>query len=151
MAGWLHQCNGYEPGKTSRDGEGQGGLSCCIPWGHNELDMTGWLNNEQVPAGISVTVWAGKVDSGSALLCPHPHLTRPAQFCLFYRLSFWIRCLWRKQNKTKQNKIAFVVGCIVSHNINLERKPWFSVVDSWPERCAGRNILIYKAKVHKAM
>ena len=33
MAGWHHQCNGYELGKTSRDGEGQADLVCCSPWG----------------------------------------------------------------------------------------------------------------------
>ena len=45
MAGWHHQCNGHEPGQTPGDGEGQGGLACCSPWGHKELDMTGRLNN----------------------------------------------------------------------------------------------------------
>ena len=25
--------------------EGQGSLACCSPWGHKELDTTGWLNN----------------------------------------------------------------------------------------------------------
>ena len=45
MAGWHHQCNGHETwdmkhGKTSGDGEGQGGLVCCSPWGHKESDMT---------------------------------------------------------------------------------------------------------------
>ena len=25
-------------------GDGQGSLACCSPWGHNELDMTEWLN-----------------------------------------------------------------------------------------------------------
>ena len=34
MAGWHHQCNGHELGQTSADGEGQGGLACCRPWGH---------------------------------------------------------------------------------------------------------------------
>ena len=24
-----------------RNGEGQGGLACCSPWGHKESDMTG--------------------------------------------------------------------------------------------------------------
>ena len=28
-----------------KDGEGQGKLACCSPWGHKELDMTKWLNN----------------------------------------------------------------------------------------------------------
>ena len=27
------------------DGEGQGKLVCCSPWGHKELDMTDLLNN----------------------------------------------------------------------------------------------------------
>ena len=34
MAGWHHQCNGHELGKTSGDGEGQEGLTFCSPWGH---------------------------------------------------------------------------------------------------------------------
>ena len=31
--------------KTLGDGEGQGGLACCSPWGHKELDTTGRLNS----------------------------------------------------------------------------------------------------------
>ena len=27
------------------DGDGQGSLACCSPWGHKELDMTEQLNN----------------------------------------------------------------------------------------------------------
>ena len=41
MAGWHHQCNGHELGKTSGDGEGQEGLTFCSPWGHREVDTTG--------------------------------------------------------------------------------------------------------------
>ena len=44
MAGWHHQCNGFELGKISGDGEGQGGLACCSPWGPKELDTTEQLN-----------------------------------------------------------------------------------------------------------
>ena len=44
MAGWNHQCSGHELGQTSGDGEGQGGLACCSPWGSKESDMTGQLN-----------------------------------------------------------------------------------------------------------
>ena len=32
-------------GQTPEDGEGQGGLACCSPWGCKESDMTGQLNN----------------------------------------------------------------------------------------------------------
>ena len=34
MAGWHHRCNGHELGQTPGDGEKQGGLVCCSPWGH---------------------------------------------------------------------------------------------------------------------
>ena len=33
MTGWYHQCNGHKLGQTPGDGEGQGGLVCCSPWG----------------------------------------------------------------------------------------------------------------------
>ena len=29
---------------NSRSNDGQGGLACCSPWGHKELDTTEWLN-----------------------------------------------------------------------------------------------------------
>ena len=31
--------------RAPRDGEGQGNLACCSPWGHKESDTTEWLNN----------------------------------------------------------------------------------------------------------
>ena len=45
MARWHHRCNRHELGQISGDGEGQGGLVCCRPWGRKESDTTGWLNN----------------------------------------------------------------------------------------------------------
>ena len=40
MAGWHHPLNGHEFEQALGDGEGQGGLACCRPWGCKELDMT---------------------------------------------------------------------------------------------------------------
>ena len=40
MVGWHHQLNGYEFEKAFGVGDGQGGLACCSPWDHKELDMT---------------------------------------------------------------------------------------------------------------
>ena len=48
MAGRPHRCNEHELGQTLGDGEGQGGLARCSPWGHKELDMTGRLNDNKV-------------------------------------------------------------------------------------------------------
>ena len=45
MAGQHHQCNGHELRQTSGDGEGQRGLACYNPWGREELDIAGRLNN----------------------------------------------------------------------------------------------------------
>ena len=42
--GWHHQLNGHEFGWTLGVGGRQGGLVCCSPWGHKELDTTERLN-----------------------------------------------------------------------------------------------------------
>ena len=44
MAGWHHQLDGHEFEQAPGDGEGQGSLTCCSPWGHRESDMTEQLN-----------------------------------------------------------------------------------------------------------
>ena len=45
MVGWHHRLNGHEFEQASGDGEGQGSLVCCSPWGHKESDTTEQLNN----------------------------------------------------------------------------------------------------------
>ena len=40
MVGWHHQFNGHEFEQALGDGEGQGGLVCCSPWGYKESDTT---------------------------------------------------------------------------------------------------------------
>ena len=47
MVGWHHLLNGHEFEQVLGDGEGQGGLVCCIPWGGKELDTTEQLNNNK--------------------------------------------------------------------------------------------------------
>ena len=36
MDGWHHQLEGHEFEQAPRDGEAQGSLACCTPWGHKE-------------------------------------------------------------------------------------------------------------------
>ena len=55
MAGQHHWCNEHELRQTPGDGEGQGGLSSCSPWGCKELDMTGQLNNKDHRTQSAVT------------------------------------------------------------------------------------------------
>ena len=45
MVGWHHRLNGQEFEQVLGDGEGQGSLACCSPWGHKESDTTERLNN----------------------------------------------------------------------------------------------------------
>ena len=40
MVGWHHRLNGHEFEQAPGDGEGQGSLACCSPWGHKEMDTT---------------------------------------------------------------------------------------------------------------
>ena len=56
MAGWHHRCNGHEFGQTLGDGQGQGGLACCSPWGCKESDTTGQLNNSNKKKILITTV-----------------------------------------------------------------------------------------------
>ena len=49
MVGWHHRLDGHEFEQTLGVGEGQGGLACCSPWGHKELDTTEQLNNNLQP------------------------------------------------------------------------------------------------------
>ena len=44
MVGWHHRLNGCEFEQAPGDGEGQGSLACCRPWGCKESDVTKQLN-----------------------------------------------------------------------------------------------------------
>ena len=46
IVGWYHQLNGHEFEQTPGDGEGQGSLECCSPWGRKELDTTERLKSK---------------------------------------------------------------------------------------------------------
>ena len=48
MVGWHHQLNGHEFEQAPGDGEGQGSLACCSPWGHKESDTAEQLKNNML-------------------------------------------------------------------------------------------------------
>ena len=55
MVGWHHQLNGCRFAQTPGDGEGQGSLVCCSPWGCKESGMTERLNNNsKSDSGVQV-------------------------------------------------------------------------------------------------
>ena len=55
---WHHQLNGCEFEQTPGDGEGQGSLACCSPWGRKESDMTEW--QQQLDASILIGLMDGQ-------------------------------------------------------------------------------------------
>ena len=48
IAGWHHQLNGQEVEQALENGEGQGSLAWCSPWGYKESDRTEQLNNSNL-------------------------------------------------------------------------------------------------------
>ena len=59
---WHHWFNGHELGKTLGDGEGQGSLVYCSPWGLKKSEMT-WLlnNNNSKDSGNKDVIFSEKI------------------------------------------------------------------------------------------
>ena len=47
MIGWHHRLNGPEFEQVPGNGEGQGSLACCRPWGCKDSDTNEILNNSK--------------------------------------------------------------------------------------------------------
>ena len=47
VVGWHRRLNGPEFQQAPGDGDGQGSLVCCSPWGYRESDATGQPNNSK--------------------------------------------------------------------------------------------------------
>ena len=60
MVGWHHWFSGLEFKQTPGDGEGQGSLACCSPWGRKESDTTGRLDNSIV--AVTKSAWVPQPD-----------------------------------------------------------------------------------------
>ena len=67
MVGWHHRLNGHESEQAPGDGEGQGSLEWCSPWGHKELDTTERLNNNNKSV-LSSLSWLDLLDNLLQLL-----------------------------------------------------------------------------------
>ena len=54
MVGWNHRFNLCEFEQPPEDGEVQGGLACCCPWGCKELDMTDQMSSNKRAATLPI-------------------------------------------------------------------------------------------------
>ena len=43
MVEWHHWLNGHKFEQAPGDGEGQGNLACCSPWGHKQTRQSDWI------------------------------------------------------------------------------------------------------------
>ena len=57
MVGWHHWLNGHEFEQVLGIGDGRGGLVCCSPWAHKELDMTEQLNWTELTGNCFTHLW----------------------------------------------------------------------------------------------
>ena len=65
MVGWYHQLNGHKSiQQAPGDGEEQGSLACCSPWGCKEMDITEQLDNNDLKVVLASS------DLPSSLLWP---------------------------------------------------------------------------------
>ena len=81
MVGWHHQFNGQEFDQTPGNGEGQGSLVCCSPWGHKELNLTEQLNNNNQSRKYAFQVQVGVQGALRVLLNLHPYARSPLLRC----------------------------------------------------------------------
>ena len=51
MVGWHHRLKDHEFEQAPGDGEGQGSLVCCSPWGRKKSNTTERLNLTELPWG----------------------------------------------------------------------------------------------------
>jgi len=82
MVGWHHWVNGHEFEQTLGDGEGQGGLACCSPWGCRFRHV--WMT-EQLQGG-PIWIW-NTFHMAPQILVPFPtHLwyLRSYELWLFF-------------------------------------------------------------------
>ena len=56
MVGWHHRLNGHEFEQAPDNGEGQGSLMCCSPWGGKGAETTEQLKNNN-NKGILIRRW----------------------------------------------------------------------------------------------
>ena len=84
MVGWHHRLDGHELKQAPGDGEGQGSMICCSPWGHKELNTTEQLNwseetNTQMPLSFNSSLIVSTLTSNSCLLLFFlTHLLQPS-------------------------------------------------------------------------
>jgi len=83
--------NGHELEQTPGDGEGQGSLACCSPWGHKELDTTEQLKNN---SGNSIFIFLRNFHTVFHWGCANLHSHQQCRGAPFSRHLFQLLFFW---------------------------------------------------------
>ena len=70
MVGWHQWFSGHDSEQALGVGDGQGGLVCCSPWGHEESDTTEWLKWTELSQSYGFSnsnVWIWELDHKEGL------------------------------------------------------------------------------------
>ena len=126
--GWMaHWLDGHEFEEAPGVGDGPGGLVCCSPWGHKELDTTEQLNWTEIPNTFerankwdtsaikhlhvyNKTIWSekNKVQRGVYIVCYHLNRRQNEEICVCMYVYIWL--FLQLKDKQETNKIGYVQG-----------------------------------------
>ena len=91
MVGWHHQISGHEFKQTLGDGDGQGSLTCCSPWGYKESDrLSNWTTTAAIPGScMSSEPWIWLVLQNSGTNPGSRDLSKLGQISQYAKFYLW--------------------------------------------------------------
>ena len=92
MVGWYHRLNRHEFEYTLGVRDGQGGLTCCSPWGCKESEMTEWLN-WKVLSSYTITLEVRALAYESRRLGEKGTQFSPYHL-IFWKIRLFIQSIW---------------------------------------------------------
>ena len=92
--------------KLRGDGERQGSLACCHPWGHKELDMTEQLNNSIcIYIYIHTYVKYIFVYTLQTYINTYVDLTKPNNSLYLVYAQYYVRVMMKVMTSNKETRI----------------------------------------------
>ena len=121
MVGWHHWFKGNEFEQAPGDGDGQGGLACCSPWGHKESDTTellNWLNMPLLTRRFESPFLQWRVYYSTQLVRPL-HIILVSRWMYFYNLIYTGKATMKWIYFKKGNNIQWKTEYLLSHYSNF--------------------------------